>query len=69
MFYWEVLLQCVILMTDSGVVGVSGCIIIQMLGYIFVQLDLTLTHCSREIRKRVIGKPCRPISDTAECGV
>ena len=28
-----------------------------------------LTHCSRETRKRVIGKQCRPRSDAAECGV
>ena len=25
-----------------------------------------LTHCSRETRKRVIGKQCRPRSDAAE---
>ena len=28
-----------------------------------------LTHCSRETRKRVIGKQCRPRSDAAECGI
>ena len=28
-----------------------------------------LTHCSRETRKRVNGKQCRPRSDAAECGV
>ena len=28
-----------------------------------------LTYCSRETRKRVIGKQCRPRSDTAECGI
>ena len=60
MFYWEVSLQCVSLMTDSGVVGVSGCIYIltnySNAGIIFVQLDLTLTHCCLETRKRVIGK-------------
>ena len=30
---------------------------------------IILTHCSRETRKRVIGKQCRPISDAAERGV
>ena len=30
---------------------------------------LGLTHCSRETRKRVIGKQCRPRSDAAERGV
>ena len=30
-----------------------------------VQQD-TLTHCSRETSKRVIGKQCRPRSDAAE---
>ena len=28
-----------------------------------------LTHCSRETRKRVIGKQCRPRSDAAERGI
>ena len=28
-----------------------------------------LTHCSRETRKRVIGKQCRPRSDATERGV
>ena len=28
-----------------------------------------LTHCSRETRKRVIGKQCRPRSDAAKRGV
>ena len=28
-----------------------------------------ITHCSRETRKRVIGKQCRPRSDAAERGV
>ena len=28
-----------------------------------------LTHCSRETRKRVLSKQCRPRSDAAECGV
>ena len=28
-----------------------------------------LTHCSRETRKRVIGKQCTPRSDAAERGV
>ena len=28
-----------------------------------------ITHCSRENRKRVIGKQCRPRSDAAERGV
>ena len=28
-----------------------------------------LTHCSRETRKRVLGKQCRPRSDAAERGV
>ena len=28
-----------------------------------------LTHCSRETRKTVIGKQCRPRSDAAECSV
>ena len=31
--------------------------------------DKGLTHCSLETHKRVIGKQCRPRSDTAECGV
>ena len=30
---------------------------------------VTLTHCSREIGKRVIGKQCRPRSDAAKCGI
>ena len=29
----------------------------------------TLTHCSRETRKREISKQCRPRSDAAERGV
>ena len=28
-----------------------------------------ITHCSRETRKRVLGKQCRPRSDGAECGI
>ena len=28
-----------------------------------------LTHCSRETRKRVTGKQCRPWSDATERGV
>ena len=28
-----------------------------------------LTHCSRETHEKVIGKQCRPRSDTAERGV
>ena len=29
----------------------------------------SLTHCSHETRKRVIGKQCRPRSDATECSV
>ena len=31
--------------------------------------NIALTHCSRETRKRVLGKQCRPRSDAAERGV
>ena len=30
---------------------------------------VTLTYCSRDTRKRVLGKQCRPRSDATECGV
>ena len=30
---------------------------------------ISLTHCSRETRKRVTGKQCGPRSDATECGV
>ena len=31
--------------------------------------NLSVTHCSRETRKRVLGKQCRPRSDAPEPGV
>ena len=38
-------------------------------GFAFLfKVNVFLTHCSRETRKRVIGKQCRPRSDAAECG-
>ena len=33
------------------------------------QVTFELTHCSRETRKRVIGKQCRPRSDATECSI
>ena len=34
-----------------------------------VKTLISLTHCSREAHKRVIGKQCRPRSDAAERGI
>ena len=35
----------------------------------YIRDQEALTHCSRETRKRVIGKQCRPRSDAAKRGV
>ena len=40
-----------------------------MLGINGLKSHFGLTHCSRETRKRVIGKQCTPRSDATERGV